>query len=219
MLKEKANKTIIEYNNKITKEVDKMIKYVKANVKHTKHDVFESENFKLYDVFNSGLKFTDEDFWDFCNINFEEFESYLGSTDVYLRPIGRTSSNHFRHKSLDWMEDSLVGELIYDVGYDTIIDSLEDIPKHDIPLDITHKEIKPLTADEFYYDFDEDIYEDMKTELQYTLDILINDSKKHLDVVIGQLNELIDVVKYVKTFQENQVKIFEDYLAYNEIKY
>jgi hypothetical protein len=214
--------THIELQNKLKAKLDlanveftKVVNYIKENI-----SMFESMNLKLYyaavmDFSKYPLcqkyqeKYKDFDlFQDFCNINYNMVikvlkENHNIDFQEMQKHIGRASSFCLYDFYATYNGKLQIDEMIYNF-YNRYIDcnDFQDLTINDN----LQLEIEFQTYDiENNYSYDEEDMEEISISLDYFIEDFYNDFINHCKDIEIVYNE-------IKSFKDNQVEHFEDYL-------
>ena len=193
--------------NKMNLVCENVLKYLEDN-----KDVFASMNLKVYDASYYSYKQAKEDyplltegqisdtFWYFCEQEFDCFVDDLKELGINWhkihKQIGSTSSFHLKPENTD--------RIVYfnnRVGHCNEIDKITTISELLYVLDYNNLE---YTAEGI--SFDNYIEEDEKED--YANNFIDNFEKEIKDL----LQDCITTYENIKSFKDNQIEIFKDYL-------
>lgn len=201
--------------NLANEQFTKVVNYINENI-----DMFESMNLKLYHAACLDLakyplckKYQQENdydlFQDFCNISYEMTiqdlkENFNINFHEMQNHIGRTSSFYLYDFYATYNRSLQIDEMIYNF-YNNNIQNNDfqnlTINSEDLKLEIEFQEYDI----ENNYSYDEEDMEEISIALDYFIEDFYNDFINHCkDIKIVYIE--------IKSFKDNQVQYFEDYL-------
>lgn len=197
-----------------------------SNIANRLSDLFDMDNLKLYDlasfIYDNEEKYNMDDFHSFCNFSFFEFEDFLENELSYkyhdlVEYIGRTSSfyynlnlDNFLHDYMEYNFCNFDNErfIQYDIHERGIIkiDEMEDILYEllisDLPFSYNEEDEKNIDQDDLEAELEELITD--LDQLQFGLiKEFFNDDKN---------KSVIKLFKHIKSFKDNQIELFLDYV-------
>ena len=197
-----------------------------SNIANRLSDLFDMDNLKLYDlasfIYDNEEKYNMDDFHSFCNFSFFEFEDFLENELSYkyhdlVEYIGRTSSfyynlnlDNFLHDYMEYNFCNFDNErfIQYDIHERGIIkiDEMEDILYsliiHDLPFSYTEEDEKNIDQDDLEAELEE-LITDLDQLQSGLIKEFFNDDKN---------KSVIKLFKHIKSFKDNQIELFLDYV-------
>ena len=194
--------------DKANKELKKIHDYVTS----LNDTLLKPTNLKLYDAFFKAENL--DDFYDFCELSFDQFQEYIEEQtgkEFYknVRYIGRTSSfyclsDELYNNIITEKESINFNDTLYNFFYDLWgCNMLLNFNKTGGAID-TIELLKDVEA----YDNDK---HDTINQLNYII------SGEFLTELKALFNDCFIVYDYIKSFKENQIEYFNDFVTANEL--